>query len=162
MSRLRLNFFQLGIAALATAAVALAQSTPPPLPQPESEAVHRVASHLACRCGSCKDVVSCPMSLQGCGFCNPAKKKIAALQAAGNSDQSIIDVFTKQFGADEYRAGPNQSFLIVPYALLAAGLLAIFWFIRRYYKGPGQAPAVPNTGLDRYRDTIEKEMAKLD
>ena len=145
---------------LLAASAALAQS---PLPQPESESVHRVASHLACRCGSCKDVVSCPMSLQGCGFCNPAKKKIAAMQAAGSSDQSIIDVFTRQYGPDEYRAGPNQSFLIVPYALLAAGLLAIFWFIRRYYRGSGPAPAeTVSPGLDRYKDTIEKEMAKLD
>ena len=156
MSRLKLS---LGTALLAV--VAVAQT---PRPQPESESVRRVASHLACRCGSCKDVVSCPMSLQGCGFCNPAKKKIAAMQAAGNSDQSIIDVFTREFGPDEYRAGPNRSFLIVPYALLAIGLLAIFWFIRRYYKGAGLPPtgAATDPGLDRYRDTIEKEMAKLD
>ncbi len=142
----------------ALAGILLAQS---PVPQPESEQVHRVASHLACRCGSCKDVVSCPMSLQGCGFCNPAKKKIAAMQAAGKSDQSIIDVFTQEFGRDEYRAGPNQAFLVVPYALLAAGLLAIFWFIRRYYRGNETAEPV-NPGLDRYKDVIEKEMAKLD
>ena len=154
MSRLKLS---VGTALLAV--VAVAQT-----PQPESESVHRVASHLACRCGSCKDVVSCPMSLQGCGFCNPAKKKIAAMQAAGSSDQSIIDVFTREFGPDEYRAGPNRSFLIVPYALLAIGLLAIFWFIRRYYKGAGLPPtgAATDPGLDPYRDTIEKEMAKLD
>lgn len=100
------------------------------------------------------------MALQGCGFCNPAKKKIAAMQAAGKSDQSIIAAFTQEFGPDEYRAGPNHAFLAVPYALLAAGLLAIFWFIRRYYRGTEPEPM--NPGLDRYKDVIEKEMAKLD
>ena len=145
------------------AALLLASAAWADTPQPDSEEVHRVASHLACRCGACKDTVSCPMSLQGCHFCTPAKKKIAEMQAAGKSDQSIIDVFVKQWGADEYRPGPNQAFLAVPYALLAAGLFAIFWFIRRYYRGGGDAPAAPpNAGLDRYQDAIEKEMAKLD
>src|SRR5436305_14326765 len=103
------------LALVALAGILVAQS---PLPQPESESVRRVASHLACRCGSCKDTVSCPMSLQGCGFCNPAKKRIAAMQAAGKSDNSIIAAFTQELGPDEYRAGPNQAFLPVPYALL--------------------------------------------
>ncbi len=151
--------WKLSFAAVLLAVAALAQT-----PEPDSEAVHRVASHLACRCGACKDTVSCPMSLQGCHFCTPAKKKIAEMQAAGKSDQSIIDVFVKQWGADEFRPGPNQAFLAVPYALLAAGLLAILWFIRRYYRGAHEPSSVaPNAaGLDRYHDAIEKEMAKLD
>jgi cytochrome c-type biogenesis protein CcmH/NrfF len=151
---------------LSLAAVFLAVAALGETPQPDSEAVHRVATHLACRCGACKDTVSCPMSLQGCHFCTPAKKKIAEMQAAGQSDQSIIDVFVKQWGGDEYRAGPNQAFLVVPYALLGAGLLAIFWFIRRYYRGGPETPVSPTPAadakLDRYHDAIEKEMAKLD
>src|SRR5271165_1614638 len=69
-----------------------------------SSDVLRVGAHIACQCGSCKDTVACPMALQGCGFCNPARVRIAKMQLAGMKDKQIIDVFIKEYGADIYRA----------------------------------------------------------
>jgi cytochrome c-type biogenesis protein CcmH/NrfF len=134
--------------------------------QIDSEAVRRVASHIACRCGACKETAVCPMSMQGCGFCVPAKAKIVKMQKAGFSDQAIIDAFMKEYGADIYRAGPSNYFWLVPYGLLVLGAGAILWFVTRYYKGgpalPGGSALPDDPSYARYREAIEKESARLD
>src|SRR5271165_4572281 len=105
-----------------------------------SSDVLRVGAHIACQCGSCKDTVACPMALQGCGFCNPARVKIAKMQLAGMSDKSIIDSFVKEYGADIYRADPNNFFWVIPYAALGLGLLAIIFFLRQSFRPKAAKP----------------------
>jgi cytochrome c-type biogenesis protein CcmH/NrfF len=161
-----MQLWKLSIAAVLLGAVAVNQPMRADTPQIDSEPVRRVASHIACRCGSCKETASCPMSMQGCGFCVPAKTKIVKMQQAGFSDQAIIDSFIKEYGPDIYRAGPSQFFWLVPYGALVLGAGAIVWFVRRYYKGqPAVAggPAAPDDpAFAKYRDAIEKEVGKLD
>lgn len=127
----------------------------------ESPDVKRVGAHIACQCGACKETVNCPMSMSGCGFCAPAKAKIHKMQQAGISDQSIIDTYIKQYGPGIYRGNPNSFYWIVPYGVLLLGVLAIFWFVRRYYYRPAVALPVDES-FNRYRDTIEKDFAKLE
>jgi cytochrome c-type biogenesis protein CcmH/NrfF len=155
-----MRLWKFSIAALMLAASAFADS-----PQIDSEAVRRVAVHIGCRCGTCKETAACPMSMQGCGFCVPAKLKIVKMQKAGFSDQAIIDSFIKEYGPDIYREGPNQYFWLIPYGSLLLGAGAIVWFVRRYYKKPAAQPApVASTDAEyaRYRDAIEKEVGKLE
>ncbi|MGI8988220.1 MAG: cytochrome c-type biogenesis protein CcmH [Bryobacteraceae bacterium] len=130
----------------------------------ESNEVKRVGAHIACQCGSCKETVNCPMSMSGCGFCSPAKARIHKMQQAGMSDQSIIDTYIKQYGPGIYRGNPSSFYWIVPYSVLALGVLAIFWFVRRYYYHRPQVAEVspPDESYSRYRDTIEKDLAKLE
>ncbi len=135
-------------------------------PQIDSEAVRRVGRHIACKCGSCKETTICPMSMQGCGFCVPAKNKIARMQQAGFSDQAIIDSFIKQYGPDIYRAGPSSYFWLVPYGALILGAGAIFWFVGRYSRHPAAAGAsgapIPDDPVyARYREAIEKESGRI-
>src|SRR5579859_6237262 len=110
-----------------------------------SSDVLRVGAHIACKCGSCKDTVACPMALQGCGFCNPARVKIAKMQLAGMNDKSIIDSFVKEYGADIYRADPNNFFWAIPYGALGLGLLAIYFFLRQSFRPKPAQPASANT-----------------
>ena len=134
--------------------------------QIDSESVRRVASHIACQCKACKETAACPMSMQGCGFCVPAKTRIVKMQKAGFSDQAIIDSFIKEYGPDIYRAGPNHFFWLIPYGALVIGAAAIFWFVSRYYQrspaAAGAAPSVEDANLARYRETIEKEVGRFD
>ncbi len=134
--------------------------------QIDSEAVRRVASHIACQCQACKETAACPMSMQGCGFCVPAKTKIVKMQKAGFSDQAIIDSFVKQYGPDIYRAGPNNFFWLIPYAALVLGAGAILWFVRGYSKRSLAAvaggPSVDDANMLKYRETMEKEVGSLD
>jgi hypothetical protein len=160
-------FLRRSVALAILAVAALAQDGD--VAQIGSSDVLRVGAHIACQCGSCKDTVACPMALQGCGFCNPARVKIAKMQIAGMKDDQIVDVFKKEYGAGIYRADPNSFFWVIPYGALALGLLAIFFFIRQSFRpkaatptpAPGaQAPAAP---IDpRYLAAAEKETSSLD
>ena len=148
--------------ALAVAGLCLAQTES----QITTDEVRRVAKHISCQCGSCSDDANCMMSAGQCGFCKPARTKIFRMQQAGASDQTIAGEFIKEYGPKIYRADPNAFGWIVPYSALAAGILVIVWFVRRYYQPPASAPVpangVPQEALDRYRDQIERDMAHLD
>lgn len=141
------------------AAVALAQSAS----ERPTVNVLRVAHHLACQCG-CKDTVATCAMLE-CHFSKPAKERIARLQAAGLSDQAIIDQFVSEYGPDIYRGDPNAWGWIVPYASIGLGLIVIWLVIRQYRKPrtiPELGPAVDDPELARYNEQIEKDLAKLD
>lgn len=152
------------IALLAT--LALAQDGD--VAQIGSSDVLRVGAHIACKCGSCKDTVACPMALQGCGFCNPARVKIAKMQLAGKKDAEIVDSFKKEYGDDIYRADPNSFFWVIPYGALGLGLLAIYFFIRHAYHPKvaatqGSAAKGPEVEVDpRYLEAAEKETSRID
>ena len=138
-------------------AAALAQT-----PQIESDDVNRVASHIACQCGGCKESVSCPMSKRGCGFCAPQKARIYKMQSSGMSDSAIIDTYKKEFGDKIYLADPSSFYWIVPAFASGLGLLAIYWFIRRF-KTSAHAPVAPlDASLARFHDEIERETANFD
>jgi hypothetical protein len=128
--------------------------------------VLRVGAHIACKCGSCKDTVACPMALQGCGFCNPARVKIAKMQLAGMKDKQVIDTFVKEYGPDIYRADPNSFFWVIPYGALGLGLLAIYFFLRQSFRPKAAQPAEPSAtdiAVDpRYMEAAEKETSRLD
>jgi hypothetical protein len=165
-SRNKLARFLRGSAIALVAALALAQDGD--VAQIGSPDVLRVGAHIACKCGSCKDTVACPMALQGCGFCNPARVKIAKMQVAGLKDKEIIDSFKKEYGEDIYRADPNNFFWVIPYGALAFGLLAIVFFLRHAYQPKTPKPVVVESGgtqveIDpRYLEAAEKETSRID
>ena len=108
------------------------------------------------------------MALQGCGFCNPARVKIAKMQLAGKKDKQIVDTFVKEYGADIYRADPNSFFWVIPYGALGLGLLAIYFFLRQSFHpkaaaGQKPTPLAPEIAIDpRYMEAAEKETSRLD
>src|SRR5271165_3919537 len=96
----------------------------------ETPDVKRVASRLACQCGSCKSTIACEMP-GGCGYCKRFKTKIAQMQKIGASDKQIIDTIVKENGPDMYLAEPGTWGWLTPYLAAALGLLVIYWFVRR-------------------------------
>lgn len=138
------------------AAVALAQTAS----EKPSVDVLRVAHRLACQCG-CKDTVA-TCSMLECHFSKPAKERIAKLQAAGMSDQAIIDQFIAEYGPGIYRAEPNAWGWIIPYATVGLGMVVV-WLVLRAYLRPRPAPAVPDDpALAKYNEQIEKDLARFD
>src|SRR5579871_2762203 len=91
----------------------------------------RVGSRLACQCG-CKDSVA-TCSMLECGFSKPAKENIAKMQALGMTDQQIIDRFIHDY-PNIYLSPPNLFGVLIPYLGVVAGLVFIWWFIRKYRK----------------------------
>jgi hypothetical protein len=128
----------------------------------ESAPVNRVANRLLCSCG-CKDRMTCRMEPYPCGMCAAAKKRIFKMQQAGMSDQAIVDTFVKESGPDILAVEPGRIGSLLSYSALVIGLLLVVWFIRRYRK-PAAVPEAPAEDelLARYREQIEKDIAKLD
>jgi cytochrome c-type biogenesis protein CcmH/NrfF len=147
------------------AAAALAQTAS----QKPSVDVRRVGARLACRCGCPDSVATCNML--ECSFSKPAKERIAQMQAVGTSDQQIVQAFVRDYGAGIYLAPPNAFGWIVPYAAALSGLLVILLFVMKYRKPkpttdigdlPIEDPEIEDPELAKYKDQIEKQMAKLD
>jgi cytochrome c-type biogenesis protein CcmH/NrfF len=146
------------IALVAIAALAQTASEKP------SVDVRRVGSRLACQCG-CKDSVA-TCSMLECHFSKPAKERIAKMQADGMTDQAILDVFVKEFGKAVLLDVPSPFGWIVPYVSLGLGLVVIWMFVRKYRKPKPLtevgAVEIDDPALAKYRDQIEKDLAKLE
>jgi len=129
--------------------------------------VRRVGEKLACLCGGCKNSVgSCPML--GCHYATPMRERIRTGLASGQSDQQIVDAVVKEQGIQALVTPPAEGFnilaWIMPFIMIALGLLAVAFFIKRMSakRAAASAPDIPDEVLDRYHDQIEKETSKLD
>jgi cytochrome c-type biogenesis protein CcmH/NrfF len=146
--------------AVLVAAAALAQTAS----QKPSPDVRRVGMRIACQCG-CKDSVA-TCSMLECGFSKPAKERIAREQAAGMSDQQIVQGFVQDYGAAVYLAPPSPFGWIVPYASVGFGLVVIWLFIRKYRKPravtEAGSTALDDPALEKYQAQIEKDLANLE
>lgn len=149
--------------AFALAAVALPQAGTEIVP----ESVRRVGSRLACKCGACNNTVgNCPM-LQ-CHSASPARERIAELQKQGKSDDQIVDTFVQESGIVALAEPPAKGFnllgYLMPFIAIVIGLGAIWAFMKRAANKPAPAGVQPvdDALLARYRDRIDKDLAKLD
>ena len=142
------------------AAAALAQTAS----EKPSLDVRRVGARLSCQCG-CKDSVA-TCSMLECHFSKPAKEKIAQMLGVGMSDDQIVQSFIREYGAGIYLAPPNALGWIVPYASVAAGMVVIWLFLKKYRKPKPLADIgeiqIDDPALAKYKDQIEKDLANLD
>jgi len=126
--------------------------------------VRRVGARLQCQCG-CKDSVS-TCSMLECSFSKPAKERIARMQAVGMSDDQIVQAFVRDYGAGIYLAPPSAFGWIVPYVAIGFGLLVLWAFVKKYRKPQPLAEVGPieidDPELAKYKDQIEKDLAKLE
>ena len=98
-----------------------------------------------------------------CGTCRAAKVRIFKMQQQGMSDAAIIDSFVKESGSDILFVEPGRMGSLLSYSALVIGLLLVVWFIRKYRQPAAMARAPEDDeALARYRDQIEKDIAKLD
>ncbi|MBM3812836.1 MAG: cytochrome c-type biogenesis protein CcmH [Acidimicrobiia bacterium] len=126
--------------------------------------IRRVGSRLACLCGSCKNSVG-DCAMLACGYSSPARQKIAAMQTQNISDDAIVEDFVKREGIRALVTPPAEGFnlmaWLMPPLMIAFGLAIIWWFIQRMRK-PAAVPEIDPKLLERYKDSIEKDLAKLD
>jgi cytochrome c-type biogenesis protein CcmH/NrfF len=163
MQRLRSNSGAVWYAvflALALVAAALAQTAS----EKPSADVRRVGQRLQCQCG-CKDSLA-TCSMLECSFSKPGKERVARMQAAGFSDNQIIQAFVKDNGPGIYLAPPSAFGWIVPYLSILAGLLVIWAFLKRYRKPKALTELgsmqTDDPALEPYKEQIEEDLKKLD
>ncbi|MEO8130149.1 MAG: cytochrome c-type biogenesis protein CcmH [Bryobacteraceae bacterium] len=158
MRKLRNSFLLLVLAA-----VCLPQSATQ-LVTPE---IRRVGDKLACRCGVCNNTVATCQMLE-CHYSLPSRQKIAAMQKEGKSDETILAAFVKEGGISALSSPPAEGFNLLGYVMpifgVVIGLGAILIFLRRSRRleTPATVPPLNNEMLTRYRDRIDKDMAKLE
>jgi cytochrome c-type biogenesis protein CcmH/NrfF len=103
----------------------------------------------------------------GCHYSKPAREKIRDMQAKGSSDDAIVAEFVRSEGRRALVVPPAEGFFhlawwMPPFAV-ALGLVMIYFWIRRMRQPqtapiPGMDPKV----LERYRESIERDMASLE
>lgn len=151
------------LALVAAVAVSLSGDAQTAAEKPSND-VRRVGARLQCQCG-CKDSVS-TCSMLECSFSKPAKEKIAKMQAASMSDDQIVQAFIRENGAGIYLAPPSAFGWIIPYASIGVGLLVIWAFLKKYRKPKPLTEIGPmeldDPALEKYKDQIEKDLAKLE
>jgi cytochrome c-type biogenesis protein CcmH len=152
--------------------VALAQTpaaSPPPDGSPTASEkpnadVVRVGKRLRCKCGCGDTIATCSM-LQ-CEYSKPGKERIAQMQSLGMSDEQIIKAFVQDYGADILLSPPAAYGWIVPYAVVALGLVVIWLFVRKYRKPKPLAEIgtieIDDPALLKYKDQIEKDLANME
>ena len=127
--------------------------------------VRLLGEQLGCLCGCGASVTSCNM-LQ-CHFALPARQKLLQLVNAGEPDQVIYAAFVKEYGPRVLLKPSAEGFNLVgwlmPFAALAAGLMFV-WFMIKRFRRPVAAtgPEVDDSTLARYRERIDKDLEKLD
>jgi cytochrome c-type biogenesis protein CcmH/NrfF len=88
------------------------------------------------------------------------------MQAVGMSDEQIIQAFVRDYGPGIYLATPNAWGWIVPYASVGLGLAMIWLFVKKYRKPRPLAEIgtleIDDPALEKYKDQIEKDLAKLE
>ncbi len=130
-------------------------------------AVRRVGMRLACLCATCRNTVGDCAMLE-CGYCKPVRLKIAQMQAEGKSDDEIVAFFVKENGLQALASPPTSGFSllawVMPYVVIALGLVAIAWFVKRFgaRRAAAGAPQLDEETLRRYQEQIEKDVAKLE
>ena len=148
---------------LVLAAVCLPQ-TATQLVTPE---IRRVGDKLACKCGVCNNTVATCQMLE-CHYSLPSRQKIDTMQKQGLSDEVIVASFVKEGGLSALAAPPAEGFNILgslmPFIAILLGIAGLLLYFKKYRpKGaPAAIPALDNEMLNRYRDRIDKDMAKLD
>ncbi len=152
--------FKSSLLLLILAAAALAQTAS----EKPSNDVRRVGARLQCQCG-CKDSVA-TCSMLECSFSKPAKERIAKMQAVAMSDEQIIKAFIQDYGMGVYLAPPSAFGWIVPYVSIGVGLVIIWLFLKKYRRPKPLAEIGPmeldDPALEKYKDQIEKDLAKLE
>ena len=129
--------------------------------------IRRVGSRLACLCKSCKNSVG-DCAMLACHYSKPAREKIRDMEAAGKADDQIVASFVQEQGRQALVVPPGDGFSalawLMPPMMVGFGLALIYWFMRRMRK-PAMGGALPGVNaklLERYQDSIEKDLAKLD
>ena len=160
---MRLSRSKFGLLLLLTTACLLQGVTP--LTNPE---VRRIGEKVRCMCGGCNyTLTSCNM--MECHGAKEGREKMMTLVEKGLSEQQILDQFVADYGTIVLTKPPSDGFNVMAWVMPPVGALLglgfVYLFIKRMRRPvavTAQAAAASDALLDKYRDSIEKDLQKLD
>lgn len=150
------------VAAFALSISFVVAQDPTSLMTPE---IARVGGRLACRCGGCRNTVGdCPMIK--CHSADPMRRRIHDMQAAGKTDDQIIQTIVQEEGIVALASPPTSGWGLFTWVMPGIALLLGFWFysawVRRSRRPAEAQTQVDNALLDRFRDQIDRELDQSD
>ena len=127
--------------------------------------IRRVGDKLACKCGACNNTVATCQMLE-CHYSLPARERIAEMQKAGASDDTIVSAFVKEGGLAALAAPPTEGFhliaWIMPFVAVSLGLMAVFIWFKRFRTRTTDGPAEPPEIDPRYQQRMDRELEELE
>ncbi len=123
----------------------------------------RVADKIVCQCGCNYPLDTCPHT--DCPWAPKIRTSIREQVAAGKSEQEILAGLVAQYGQVILAAPPPRGFNLVGWIMPFAALILGIWIVRQIVvawraRRPMQPP--DSALVARYRETIEKELKRLD
>lgn len=143
-------------------AVSSPAQQPTPLVDPE---VRRIGEQLRCMCEGCSyTVTSCNMlSCKGAEY---GRAKLLRLVQQGLNEEQIKADFVKEFGTIVLTKPPSTGFnllgWVMPFVVLLAGLLLVWFVLKRFLRKPATVPAVDDEILSRYQGRIDQDLKTLE
>ncbi len=128
--------------------------------------VARVGGRLACRCGACRNTVGdCPMIM--CHSASPMRRRIHDMQAAGKTDDQIVQTIVQEEGVVALASPPATGWGLFTWVMPGFALLLGFWiytsWVRRNSRKPAEAQQpVHDADLERFRGQIDRELDESD
>jgi len=104
--------------------------------------------------------------MMSCHGAEEGRSMLLELVQKGSTDQQVEAAFIEKYGKVVVEKPGTQGFdlaaWVMPPLALLAGFGILWMFIKRILRKPTPVTAGDTAVLDRYRDTIEKDMSSLD
>lgn len=130
--------------------------------QASADRAETLGNGLICMCGCHQPLAGCQMI--NCPTATPMRKELKQHIDSGEDDKTILAAFSSKYGAKVLSSPPtddwfNLSAWIMPFAVLAAGSVAVILILKRVKTAaPAEGPPPDTT---RYEKEIEEELRKL-
>lgn len=131
--------------------------------QASDDRAETLGQGLICMC-------SCGQLLSGCEMINcpsvhPMRRELQGYIDEGKDDKTILALFADKYGPKVLSAPPaegwfNISAWVMPFAMLAAGGLAVILFLR-HLKSKAAVTEAPPVDVSKYENEIEEELRRL-
>ncbi len=135
---------------------------------PQFPAVRAVGEQLKCQCEAQCSYTITGCNMMGCSFRAMMLPEIRAGVDAGLSTQENLESLIAKYGSELRNAPRAEGFGLfgwaMPFAALAAGLIAAPIVVRRWRAQQAAAPAaapIDEKVLARYRDEIDRDLDEL-
>lgn len=128
-----------------------------------SEDYRKACDALMCQCGCGATISNCAM--EHCHSSEPIREEIATRLQAGESVESIIQVFVDRYGLVILSAPPAEGFYwtawLTPFVALLVGLFVLVVILRSWRHRTVPASEGPARLSDAQRARIERELRDL-
>ena len=130
----------------------------------QQDRYEHLGHELICICGCNQLLASCTMI--NCPASKPMQAELRTFIAEAKSDNDVLTAFVDKYGKHVLAAPPktdlfNLSAWVLPFAVLAGGILLTFRLLKSWKTATAAAPAAPAVDPSRYQAEIEEELKKL-